>query len=355
MPGSRLPGGGADLVTQMPPTWLRKPSDSLDRTIFCPVTSTVMSSLMRNGLMRNEVMPSSPISDNPNFPVIRPLRADDLKSCAELSVDRGWWPERDKWSLLLAASEAYGVDAPDGQGLAGTVVVTRWGTDRAAIGMMLIASRYGGHGLGRALMEHALRVAGEGTAVSLYATGAGRPLYDKLGFQPVRRSVAFRGQFRAGHGRKGEASDGAAGLPGDVRVATEADLPAILTLDRAMYGADRERMLTRLPAFADRIVVFEASEGIAGYAAAWRTEPFMVIGPLVAPDDAAARRLITDLGEHSTVPLRLDLDPDRSELVSWARARGLLPTERTVFMTRGDLSPRGVPERVFTPISVAMA
>jgi GNAT superfamily N-acetyltransferase len=314
---------------------------------------------MRNGLMRNGHMPNSLISNNLSFPVIRRLGADDLKSCAALSVDRGWWPERAKWSLLLAASEAYGVDAPDGQGLAGTVVLTRWGADRAAIGMMLIASRYGGRGLGRALMEHALHAAGEGTAVSLHATDAGRPLYDKLGFKPVRRSVAFRGQFRVGpqanNGRKSEARAEAAGSPGNVRAATEADLPAILTLDRAAYGADRERILTRLPAFADRIVVLQASEGIVGYAAAWRTEPFMVIGPLMAPDGAAARRLITELAAHSTVAVRLDLDPDRSELPGWARARGLEPTERTVVMTRGDQAPRGIPERLFTPISVATA
>jgi GNAT superfamily N-acetyltransferase len=319
---------------------------------------------MRNGLMRNRLKPNilitnDPITNDPSFPVIRRLGADDLKSCAALSVDRGWWPERAKWSLLLAASEAYGVDAPDGQGLAGTVVVTRWGADRAAIGMMLIASRYGGHGLGRAFMEHALRVAGEGTAVSLYATGAGRPLYEKLGFKPVRRSVAFRGRFRGGpHTRnsgKSEARAGTPESPGNVRVATEADLSAILTLDRAAYGADRERILTRLPAFADRIVVLEASEGIVGYAAAWRTEAFTVIGPLMAPDGAAARHLVTELAAHSTVPVRLDLDPDRSELPGWARACGLLPTERTVVMTHGDLAPHGVPEGLFTPISVAMA
>jgi GNAT superfamily N-acetyltransferase len=314
---------------------------------------------MRNGLVRNGLMPNSLISNNLGFPVIRRLGADDLKSCAALSVDRGWWPERAKWSLLLAASEAYGVDAPDGRGLAGTVVLTRWGADRAAVGMMLIASRYGGRGLGRALMEHALRAAGEGTAVSLYGTGAGRPLYEKLGFKPVHKSVAFRGQFRVGpqpnNNRKSGARAGAAGSSGNVRVATEADLPAILTLDRAAYGADRERILTRLPAFADRIVVLEASEGIVGYAAAWRTEPFTVIGPLMAPDGAAARSLITELAAHSTVAVRLDLDPDRSELPGWARARGLLPTERTVVMTRGDLTPRGIPESLFTPISVAMA
>ena len=224
-----------------------------------------MSSLMRNGLMRDGL-----ISNNLDFPEIRRLGADDLKKCAALAVDRGWWPERDKWSLLLDASEGYAIDAPDGLGLAGTVVLTRWGASCAAIGMMLVASRYEGHGLGRALMEHALGAAGEGTAVSLYATAAGRPLYEKLGFKPVRRSVAFRGRFRVGpqpdNTRKGKAPAEASGSSGNVRIATEADLPGILALDGAAYGADRERILARLPAFAERIVVFEASEGITGWA-----------------------------------------------------------------------------------------
>jgi GNAT superfamily N-acetyltransferase len=296
-----------------------------------------------------------------DFPVIRSLGGDDLKHCAALSVDRGWWPERGKWGLLLAESEAWGIDAPDGQGLAGTVVLTRWGANCAAIGMMLTAARYGGRGLGRALMEHALGAAGDGVAVSLFATGSGRPLYDKLGFRPVRRSVAYRGQFRAGQetsgGRKREARAGSesGGTPGDVRLATEADIPAILTLDRAAYGADRERMLTRLPGFADRIVVFESSEGVTGYAAGWRTEPYTVVGPLMAPDGEAARRLVTELAVHAPTAVRLDLDPDRAELPGWARAHGLEPTERTVVMTRGDLTPRGVPEHLYTPLSVAMA
>ena len=323
-----------------------------------------MSSLMRNGLMRNRLMPNNLIpndliSNHLSFPVIRRLGADDLKSCAALSVDRGWWPERAKWSLLLAASEAYGVDAPDGQGLAGTVVLTRWGADRAAIGMMLTASRYGGHGLGRALMEHALRAAGEGTAVSLYATGAGRPLYEKLGFKPVRRSVSFIGQFRP------TASDnskkrGAPSLAGGVRVATEADLPDILALDRAAFGADRGQFLTRLPAIADQIAVFEADgpagRGIAGYAAAWRNNPdSTVIGPLVAPDGETAKRLVAALAAGARTPVRLDLDPDRPELPGWAHAHGLEPYGRTVVMAHGDLAPRGIPGHLFTPISVALA
>lgn len=309
---------------------------------------------MANNLRSNDLF-----SNNLHFPDIRPIGVGDLTDCTALSVDRGWWPERGKWSLLLEESEGWGIDAPDGHGLAGTVVLTRWGSECGAIGMMLVAARYGGHGLGRALMEHALRAAGDGAAISLYATDSGRPLYDKLGFQPIRRSVAFRGHFRANaqpnNSKKGEARAEATESAGNVRVATEADLPAIITLDRAAYGADRERMLARLPGFADRIVVFEASEGIVGYAAAWRTEAYMMVGPLMAPDGAAARRLVTDLAVHSPVAVRLDLDPDRPELPGWARAHGLAPTERTVFMTRGDIRPRGIPGSLYTPYSVACA
>ena len=298
-----------------------------------------------------------------SFPPIRRLGPGDLKRCVALSVDRGWSPERAKWSLLLAACEVFGVDAPDGRGLAGAVVLTRWGADYASVGMMLVAARYGRRGLGQALMEHLLRAAGADATVTLFATDQGRALYEKLGFAALRRNVSFRGPFRpsstSDNSKKREVI-----APRDVRVASEADLPAILALDRAAFGADRGAILTRLPGFADRIVVLEAGQrtgqpagpGIVGYAAAWRNDPAStVIGPLVAADGGAARRLIAELAAHARTPVRLDLDPDRPELPGWAHARGLEPTGRTVVMARGNLRSRGVPERLFTPISVALA
>jgi len=278
------------------------------------------------------------------FPPIRRLGLDDLKKCVALSMDRGWPPERAKWSLLLAACEVFGVDAPDGKGLAGALVMTRWAADYASAGMMLVAARYGRRGLGRALMEHVLRAAGDDATVTLFATDHGRPLYEKLGFEPVRKSVSLRGRFRV-----------AAGSPKGVRDATEADLPAILELDRAAFGADRGPILARLPAFAERIVVLDDG-GIAGYAAAWRNEPTStVIGPLVAPDGAAARLLVAELAAHTPTPIRLDLDPDRPELPGWANSHGLEPTGITVVMARGKLIERGTPGHLYTPISVALA
>jgi predicted N-acetyltransferase YhbS len=287
---------------------------------------------------------------NDSFPPVRELGPDDHGQCVALSIDRGWLPDRGKWSLLLEASEVYGIDAPDGRGLAGVVVLTRWATDLAAIGMMLVAARYGRRGVGRALMEHAIAAAGPAT-ITLFATEMGRPLYEKLGFQPVRRNVAFVGEFRA---RPSEAGPGA-----PARIATEADQPAILALDRSAFGADRSRILSRLPGFADRISVLEAADGgpqILGYAAAWRNSPAStVIGPLVAPDPEAAKHLVADLAAHAQGTLRLDLDPDRPELPAWADKHGLTPSGRTTVMAYGDLPSRGTPDRLFAPISVALA
>ena len=234
--------------------------------------------------------------------------------------------------------------------------------------MMLVAARYGRRGLGRALMEHLLATAGEGAAVTLFATDMGRPLYEKLGFAPVRRNVSFVGRFRprpvqitarnAERSGPGRAAPPArpSRAPGRVRPAGRADLPAILAVDRAAFGADRGAIVGRLPDFADRIAVIENGHGIAGYAAAWRNHvTSTVIGPLVAPDAEAATRLIAELAARVKTPVRLDLDPDRPELPGWAHAHGLEPVARTVVMAHGDLRPRGTPERLYTPISVALA
>jgi GNAT superfamily N-acetyltransferase len=284
----------------------------------------------------------------PDFPAIRRLGPGDLKSCADLAADRGWLPEKRKWGLLLEAAEVFGIDAPDG-GLAGSVTLARYGAEHASVGMMLVAARYGRRGLGRTLMTHLLDAA-DGATVTLFATDMGRPLYEKLGFRPVRRSVSFVGYFR-----RDAAAAAAAGAT--TRPATGADLESILELDQAAFGADRSGFIRRLPAFADKILVCQTDasrRGITGYAAMWSNGDVKVIGPVIAADGATARRLITDLAAAAHGQVRLDLDPDRPELPAWAEARGLPPRGLNTVMARGPRDPSGDRERVFAPISVAL-
>ena len=312
--------------------------------------------------IRSEIVPSD--RNGVPFPPVRRLRPDDLRHCVRLSVDRGWLPEKAKWSLLLEASEVFGIDAPDGGdgteggdgALAGAVVLTRYGADLASVGMMLVAARYGRLGLGRALMEHLLAEAGDAT-VTLFATDLGQPLYDKLGFRTIRRSAAFTGLFRADPFRAEPAVTAAAADNSKMRTrpAAAADMASIIDVDKAAFGADRSRLLRRLPAFAGQLLVLETGRGVAGFAAAWQNHTSTVIGPVVAPDGAAARRLIGDLAAGIRGQIRLDLDPDRPELPAWAVRHGLQPAGLNAVMAYGDRPPPGDPARLFTPISIALA
>jgi GNAT superfamily N-acetyltransferase len=295
------------------------------------------------------------------FPPVRVLRPDDQGRCVALSIDRGWSPDRVRWALLLDACEVFGVDAPDGRGLAGAVVLTRYEPGLASVGMMLVAARYERRGLGRALMEHLLRAAGDGVTVTLFATTLGRPLYEKLGFTKVRGSASFIGHFRPA---AGDATAGGSPAAGGVRLAAPDDLPAILAADRAAFGADRAHVLRPVAGLADRISVLESDGAVAGYAFAWRNEVnSTVVGPLIAPDDEAARRLVTAVAAPAGTMVRVDLDPAGSGLPAWAEARGLALSDHTTVMARGGLPrPPGAgcaatarPARAYAPISVALS
>ncbi|MCX4526820.1 MULTISPECIES: GNAT family N-acetyltransferase [unclassified Streptomyces] len=285
---------------------------------------------------------------------IRALTPEDLRHCADLSQDRGWPREEHKWGLLIAAGDGYGIDAPDGQGLAAACVVTRYGHDHtapdlAAIGMVLVADRYARQGLGRRLMTHVCDDVLKGTPLTLHATPYGRPLYEELGFDTTGRAEMLQGAFSPDPATTGPARDAV-----QVRSATAEDLPRILRLDAEVFGSDRTHMITRLPAFADRLVVAEDPAGdLIGYAALWPNMETHVLGPLIARDTAGARALVTALATTTERPLRTDVDVRHEELLGWLKDRGLGSVAFNAVMTRGIPGLPGDWTRRWAPITVA--
>ncbi|MFJ8161950.1 GNAT family N-acetyltransferase [Streptomyces sp. NPDC096136] len=288
-----------------------------------------------------------PLTDLP----IRALTPDDLRHCADLSQDRGWPREDHKWGLLLTAGTGYGVDAPDGQGLAAACVVTSYGDtldkpDLAAIGMVLVADRFARQGLGRRLMQYVCDDVLAGVPLTLHATPYGRPLYEELGFDTTGRAEMLRGAFVPDPRRA------ATGVP--VRPATGEDLPGIVRLDTEVFGTDRTHMITRLPAFTDRLLVAEdASGALIGYAALWPNMETHVVGPLIARDTATAQALVTALAASTERPLRTDIDVRHEELVSWLKERGLQSLAFNAVMTRDIPGLPGDWTRRWAPLTVA--
>ncbi len=273
---------------------------------------------------------------DPSALPVRRLGLADLPHCLDLAQDRSWPREERKWRLLLENGEGFGVDAPDGGGLAGTVVLTRYGRTAAAVGMMLVASRYGGRGLGRRLLDHVLAEAGDAT-LFLCATEYGRPLYEKLGFETVGVIEARVGRFDAGDDPYGGPDPGR----NSSRLAEPGrDLAALCALDIEVFGADRSPLLARLFAFAEQVRVAERNGEIIGYGAAWRSADRLFVGPVVAEDDETARVLITDLARDTDIRIRIDLDHRRQELISWIAGCGVPQSSTTSFMVhRGRALP----------------
>ncbi|MGW0546889.1 GNAT family N-acetyltransferase [Streptomyces altiplanensis] len=282
-------------------------------------------------------MPTS-LADLP----VRRLTLGDLTACADLSEDRGWLREEHKWGLLLASGAGYGIDAPEGKGLAAASVLTSYGPGLAAIGMVLVAERHSRQGVGRRVMRHLVAEAGD-TPLTLHATPNGRPLYEELGFTVTGRAEMVCGHFRP--------SGPPAGVP--TRPATADDLPAILRLDTEVFGLDRTPVLTRLPAFADQIRVAEDKNGLIGYAAAWPNMHTHVVGPLIARDTQTAKALVTSLAAGTDRPLRTDIDVRHEELLAWVKACGLEPVAFNDVMTYKIPALPGDWTRRFAPLTVA--
>lgn len=288
------------------------------------------------------------VHDDPvTGPPVRRLTAADLPAIIELAADRGWPPEESKWRLMFAVSEPLGVDDPAG-GLAGVVVVTRYGPTLAAVGMMLVATRHGRKGLGGRLLRYALALAGE-AVVYLTATDYGRPLYDRLGFRAVDSSVTYRGRLSAKPPLA--PASVAAAPPGPPRRAGADDVPGLQSVDAAVFGADRGRVLRELPGFADEFLTLGRPDG--GYGAAWAKDGTRVIGPLVAPDIGGASRLIAALAAGWDGPVRLDVLGRHADLAAWALAAGLTAGSQTALMVRGGELP-GDRARLYCPVTVAI-
>jgi GNAT superfamily N-acetyltransferase len=271
------------------------------------------------------------------------LSAADLAACVELAADRDWPPEQNKWRLLFAVGEAYGIDDPAG-GLAAMVVLTRYGRELASVGMLVVASRFGRQGLGRRLMTHMLERVGAAVAY-LAATSNGRPLFQSMRFQAIDTVERHVGRF---------APQPHTAPRGSLRSASMSDLESMAALDLQVFGADRRPVLMDLFGFAERVLIAEGDTGmLAGFAAAWRNEDHLVIGPLAAADLAVAQALITAVGEDEDGPVRLDIRASHLDLANWAAARGVIPTGRSAtLMVHGGSLP-GDRDKLFAPVSGA--
>jgi ribosomal protein S18 acetylase RimI-like enzyme len=152
-----------------------------------------------------------------------------LADLVPISEQVGWGDLRPQFSFFLTRPECWPFAAIDG----GHVIGTGVGIGRGPvgwIGMITVREEHRSKGVGRAMTEHvAVQLERSGCrSLVLLASDAGRPLYEKLGFETVGLYGSFEGPslgYLPRHDR--------------LRPLMPPDLAAVKALDREATGEDR--------------------------------------------------------------------------------------------------------------------
>ncbi|WP_417721783.1 GNAT family N-acetyltransferase [Salipiger sp.] len=216
---------------------------------------------------------------------IRPITADDRPLLHELTVGV-FWPHR-AHDLDLFLSLGAGYIALDEIGRpVGSTMYFPMGGDFAMFGMMVTTPRLQSHGAGRRLLRRIMRDCA-GRDLRLSATRSGYRLYHSAGFEPVGTIWQQQGVARPIH-----LPEPVPGL--GLRALEPGDLGALRALDAHAYGADRGKVLDAVLDLSTGVVVTRGDE-VCGYALMRPFGKGMVIGPVVAGDDATAMQLVAPL------------------------------------------------------------
>jgi GNAT superfamily N-acetyltransferase len=254
---------------------------------------------------------------------IRNMTRADIALGMRLKQSAGWTQSSADWqrALRLEPDGCFVAEA-DSCGV-GTVCTCLFGPV-AWIALVLVDQRWRGRGIGRALLERAIEYCeARGTqSIRLDATPLGRPLYEKLGFNGDFELARYRGVPRVA----------AAGAGDDYQAA---DLPQLITLDRAATGTDRSELLTALIEHERRPTrVIRTPQGLQGFCTGRPGADALQIGPCIA--DACGEQLLASaLAQAGGRQVVVDVPMAHADSMRLVEKAGLL-RERTFWrMTRG--------------------
>lgn len=198
----------------------------------------------------------------------------------------------------------------------------------AWLAMMLVEPDLRGRGIGTALMQHGLAyLERQGVrSVRLDATPFGRPLYEKLGFEPQFSLTRYDGLLTP----VGGSVAGVEPIPEDA-------LPEVLRLDRQITGTDREKLLRRLwaeDAGAMRMVY--AGGRAMGYCGARPGSDALFLGPCIAAPEVGELLLADAAFRYAGRRVYLDIPADHQPATAFAERVGLTPRRQLLRMCRGE-------------------
>jgi GNAT superfamily N-acetyltransferase len=265
---------------------------------------------------------------------LRTMTSDDIPAGMRLKDLAGWNQTPADWRCFLESSPQ-GCFAAEVDGkVVGTAATIVYEERFAWIGMVLVDPEFRGRGIGTRLLQKTIEhldAIGIRT-MKLDATPAGRPIYQKLGFEEeyeIERWLLKRS------------------APGAQPPAVQQPVSdRVLTLDRKVFGADRSPLLRSLAAEnPDFALVAERDGEIMGYTFGRRGTLADHLGPWMARDEETAAGLLDEfLGRSRRVSVFVDVLKDRRFAGELLAERGFKVSRPLTRMVRGPNDNPGRPE-----------
>jgi predicted N-acetyltransferase YhbS len=270
----------------------------------------------------------------------RDMTPDDVAAGLELCRAARWNQTERDWRLFLRLSPEGCRVAIRDERVVATVATTRYEDRFAWIGMVLVDPAERGQGIGARLTAEALEVLKHMPSIRLDATPVGHAVYKKLGFVD---------EYRLSRMEAVVSSAGLALRRNPARPMTKDDLPDVAIFDREVFGADRRLalgwMFDGAPEYA---WIIEEGGQIAGYTFGRRGFKFEHLGPIVARDRRAARRLVsTCLNRQAGKPFIIDASHYDTDWRSWLESIGFREQRPFIRMFYRDNPYPGLPPKQF--------
>lgn len=255
--------------------------------------------------------------------VIRNMTREELPWALDLAASEGWNPGLADADLFFVADpKGFFVAEKDGKPV-GSVSAVRYGAGFGFIGLYIVAPEQRGHGYGHHLWSRALQHLEE-RLTGLDAVLAQQENYGRSGFRTAYKNLRFEGQ--AGGQR-----------PQGVRVLTDADFGAALTLDRETFPEERRAFLKAwLAAPGATVLAVDGKKGLAGFGVLRPCGVGHKVGPLYAQDTGAAEALfVGPCAAAGKGPVFLDVPTPNTQGMALAESHGLRPVFETALMYDG--------------------
>ncbi|RDE10732.1 MAG: hypothetical protein C4K49_12895 [Candidatus Thorarchaeota archaeon] len=202
--------------------------------------------------------------------IVRKMSIDDTDFALSLTSGEGWSDIKSDFESLISYSPAAAfVGEEDGRRI-GMISAVSYG-NLGFIGSLIVVRDCRNKGHGTNLMKHAIEhLSGLGVkTLMLDAVEAAIPVYRKLGFSTVCRSLRMKGVVEA---RRTD----------NVRPMTRRDLPTVLTIDQAHFGADRSHFLKRTwSLFPEFCKTLDIGKSVQGYVMGSPGNDFIRIAPWI--------------------------------------------------------------------------